>query len=239
MLRKLHAALLSCGLLLACSGGLIRGTAEGMFVSPARPAVAVRPAIGFREIDVRRADLSCRPSMFGSALAPQSVPAVYALFERPEGARLTAMLAVTESDHLKWAVNPETENLAVLRRETLIKDGFSACAETCLLPADKDWADFDTENTSSVSIMRRFRINLLVNRAQLIVEYREKLPPLLLSVKDNLPFLSSFETRAEMAFIILNGDHITLPRPNIRPSYPPSSVSRSLLTTVPGQLVSH
>ena len=38
--------------------GLIRGVADGMLVSPARPAVAVKPAADFASVDARRVDLS-------------------------------------------------------------------------------------------------------------------------------------------------------------------------------------
>ena len=34
--------------------GLIRGVADGMLVSPARPAVAVKPAADFASVDARR-----------------------------------------------------------------------------------------------------------------------------------------------------------------------------------------
>ncbi|MFR4117493.1 MAG: hypothetical protein ACLT2T_00265 [Bilophila wadsworthia] len=41
--------------------GLIRGVADGMLaVSPARPAVAVKPAADFASVDARRVDLRLR-----------------------------------------------------------------------------------------------------------------------------------------------------------------------------------
>ena len=58
--------------------GLIRGVADGMLVSPARPAVAVKPAADFASVDARRVDLS--PSVQNSMLQATSVQAVYALY---------------------------------------------------------------------------------------------------------------------------------------------------------------
>ena len=53
--------------------GLIRGVADGMLVSPARPAVAVKPAADFASVDARRVDLS--PSVQNSMLQATSVQA--------------------------------------------------------------------------------------------------------------------------------------------------------------------
>ena len=80
--------------------GLIRGVADGMLVSPARPAVAVKPAADFASVDARRVDLS--PSVQNSMLQATSVQAVYALYnhEGPQAApaHLAALLAVSRND---------------------------------------------------------------------------------------------------------------------------------------------
>lgn len=60
-------------------GGLVRGVAEEMLVSPARPSVAVRAAQGMRMVDARRADLSL--DVQGSHLPGASAEVWYALYE--------------------------------------------------------------------------------------------------------------------------------------------------------------
>lgn len=104
--------------------GLIRGVADGMLVSPARPAVAVKPAADFASVDARRVDLS--PSVQNSMLQATSVQAVYALYnhEGPQAApaHLAALLAVSQNDET-WPVEPELGFPAIRHKKQDI-DGF-------------------------------------------------------------------------------------------------------------------
>ena len=87
--------------------GLIRGVADGMLVSPARPAVAVKPAADFASVDARRVDLS--PSVQNSMLQATSVQAVYALYnhEGPQAApaHFVALLAVSQNGALYFGTD--------------------------------------------------------------------------------------------------------------------------------------
>lgn len=121
--------------------GLIRGVADGMLVSPARPAVAVKPAADFASVDARRVDLS--PSVQNSMLQATSVQAVYALYnhEGPQAApaHLAALLAVSQNDET-WPVEPELGFPAIRHKKQDI-DGFSGFADTYVLDAKDDpWA---------------------------------------------------------------------------------------------------
>ena len=121
--------------------GLIRGVADGMLVSPARPAVAVKPAADFASVDARRVDLS--PSVQNSMLQATSVQAVYALYnhEGPQAApaHFVALLAVSQNDET-WPVEPELGFPAIRHKKQDI-DGFSGFADTYVLDAKDDpWA---------------------------------------------------------------------------------------------------
>ena len=117
--------------------GLIRGVADGMLVSPARPAVAVKPAADFASVDARRVDLS--PSVQNSMLQATSVQAVYALYnhEGPQAApaHLAALLAVSQNDET-WPVEPELGFPAIRHKKQDI-DGFSGFADTYVLDATR------------------------------------------------------------------------------------------------------
>ena len=220
-------------------GGLVRGVADGMLVSPARPAVAVRPAPAFALADARRADLA--PPVQGSMLHSTSVQVFYALYDRetPDPARLAAVLAISPQKET-WPVQPEMD-FPVLRHQALDLDGFSGFADTYVLPAaDDPWHD-EAEAWTGGSLVRRFTFILWFYKAKLIVEYREPLPaPTDLPLADNLPALAAFEGRALSSFNLLSGDAkkggVTLPKPTERLPYPPAGVNRQALTAFIGQL---
>ena len=224
--------------------GLVRGMADGMFVSPARPAVAVRPAPDLAFTDARRADLS--PRVQNSMLEATSVQAAYALFQRdadtlrPVPARLLTLLAVSQKDE-QWPVQPEVD-FPVLRHRTQELDGFSGFADTYVLPdLDDPWSLRDEGTWAQGSLVRRFTFVLWFYRAKLIVEYREPLPaPGTLPLQDDIPLLAAFEERALNAFRLLNGDPkeggAELPRPKEKLPYPPAEVNRQALTNFIGEL---
>ena len=188
--------------------GLIRGVADGMLVSPARPAVAVKPAADFASVDARRVDLS--PSVQNSMLQATSVQAVYALYnhEGPQAApaHLAALLAVSQNDET-WPVEPELGFPAIRHKKQDI-DGFSGFADTYVLDAKDDpWASDEPAQWENGSLVRRFTFILWFYKAKLIVEYREPLPaPSDMPLEDNIPLLTAFEARALESFRLLNGD---------------------------------
>lgn len=188
--------------------GLIRGVADGMLVSPARPAVAVKPAADFASVDARRVDLS--PSVQNSMLQATSVQAVYALYnhEGPQAApaHLAALLAVSQNDET-WPVEPELGFPAIRHKKQDI-DGFSGFADTYVLDAKDDpWASGEPAQWENGSLVRRFTFILWFYKAKLIVEYREPLPaPSDMPLEDNIPLLTAFEARALESFRLLNGD---------------------------------
>ena len=216
--------------------GLIRGVADGMLVSPARPAVAVKPAADFASVDARRVDLS--PSVQNSMLQATSVQAVYALYnhEGPQAAsaHLAALLAVSQNDET-WPVEPELGFPAIRHKKQDI-DGFSGFADTYVLDAKDDpWASDEPAQWENGSLVRRFTFILWFYKAKLIVEYREPLPaPSDMPLEDNIPLLTAFEARALESFRLLNGDPknggVELPRPKEKLPYPPAGINRQALT---------
>ena len=188
--------------------GLIRGVADGMLVSPARPAVAVKPAADFASVDARRVDLS--PSVQNSMLQATSVQAVYALYnhEGPQAApaHFVALLAVSQNDET-WPVEPDLGFPAIRHKKQDI-DGFSGFADTYVLDAKDDpWASDEPALWENGSLVRRFTFILWFYKAKLIVEYREPLPaPSDMPLEDNIPLLTAFEARALESFRLLNGD---------------------------------
>ena len=188
--------------------GLIRGVADGMLVSPARPAVAVKPAADFASVDARRVDLS--PSVQNSMLQATSVQAVYALYnhEGPQAApaHFVALLAVSQNDET-WPVEPDLGFPAIRHKKQDI-DGFSGFADTYVLDAKDDpWASDEPALWENGSLVRRFTFILWFYKAKLIVEYREPLPaPSDMPLEDNIPLLTALETRALESFRLLNGD---------------------------------
>lgn len=213
--------------------GLIRGVADGMLVSPARPAVAVKPAADFASVDARRVDLS--PSVQNSMLQATSVQAVYALYnhEDPQAApaHLAALLAVSQNDET-WPVEPELGFPAIRHKKQDI-DGFSGFADTYVLDAKDDpWASDEPAQWENGSLVRRFTFILWFYKAKLIVEYREPLPaPSDMPLEDNIPLLTAFEARALESFRLLNGDPknggVELPRPKEKLPYPPAGINRA------------
>ena len=221
-------------------GGLVRGMADGMLVSPSRPAVAVKPAAGFDFVDARRADIS--PTVQGSMLPATSVQVFYALFrhEAPVPARLAGLLAVSQKDET-WPVEPELGFSAIRSRKQEL-NGFSGFADTYVLKDHEDpWSSGESDAWAEGSLVRRFTFILWFHRAKLIVEYREPLPaPSDLPREDNVPLLAAFEARALDAFTLVNGDPkaggVQLPNPTEKLPYPPASINRTALTEFVGTL---
>ena len=207
--------------------GLIRGVADGMLVSPARPAVAVKPAADFASVDARRVDLS--PSVQNSMLQATSVQAVYALYnhEGPQAApaHLAALLAVSQNDET-WPVEPELGFPAIRHKKQDI-DGFSGFADTYVLDAKDDpWASGEPAQWENGSLVRRFTF---------ILWFYSDMP-----LEDNIPLLTAFEARALESFRLLNSDPknggVELPRPKEKLPYPPAGINRQALTDFIGTL---
>ena len=220
-------------------GGLIRGVADGMLVSPARPAVAVKPAADFASVDARRVDLS--PSVQNGMLQATSVQAVYALYSRPQApAHLVALLAVSQNGET-WPVEPEL-GFPPIRHKKQDINGFSGFADTYVLDSKDDpWASDEPGLWENGNLVRRFTFVLWFYKAKLIVEYREPLPaPSDMPLEDNIPLLAAFEARALEAFQLLNGDPknggVELPRPKEKLPYPPAGINRQALTDFIGTL---
>ena len=220
-------------------GGLIRGVADGMLVSPARPAVAVKPAADFASVDARRVDLS--PSVQNGMLQATSVQAVYAMYSRPQApAHLVALLAVSQNGET-WPVEPEP-GFPPIRHKKQDINGFSGFADTYVLDSKDDpWASDEPGLWENGSLVRRFTFVLWFYKAKLIVEYREPLPaPSDMPLEDNIPLLAAFEARALEAFQLLNGDPknggVELPRPKEKLPYPPAGINRQALTDFIGTL---
>lgn len=216
--------------------GLVRGIAEDMLVSPAKPAVAVAPEAAFHLVDARRAEVS--PPVQGSPLPATSVQLLYALYQRNTGtvpARLVSLLALAEQDHAVWPVHPE-KPAGLIRRQPVSLAGLEGLAETVILPNEKDpWRATEEEPLwEQGSLIRRYTFLLWLHKAKLIVEYREPLPRTSLPLADDLPRLAAFEQRALESFQIRSGKN--LPRPQARLPYPPESVQRRELTSYIGDL---
>lgn len=241
ILVPLAIAVIAVVLVLALRSGkgLIRGIADNMLVSPARPALAVRPAPDFRLVDARRLETS--PSVQGSSLPSTSVQVLYSLHQRPETsgqqpARLLSLIALVEMDGLRWPVQPETPPKTgnLLRREAIRLYELDGTAETYQLADAADpWQSGLQDVWQQGSLVRRFTFLLHLQQAKLMVEYREPLPPSPLPLADNLPLLAAFEQRAEASFSLLKEQ---LPKPEQRLSYPPDSVNRKALTSWVGPL---
>ncbi|MEG2139749.1 MAG: DUF4851 domain-containing protein [Bilophila sp.] len=232
--------------------GLIRGVADDMLVSPARPAVAVAPRAGLTLVDARRADLS--PSVQGSALAATSVQLCYALYQRPATtppdpakpeARLVALMAVAESPY-RWPTEPEAQGLEIIRTLKQELAGYTGVAETFVLPdADDPWSAVaeadahEADHWRGGSLVRRYTFLLWQSKAKVLLEYREPLPaPDIVPLVDDIPLLAAFEARALKAFVLLNGDTSVekLPHPKQNLPYPPETVNRRTLTAYLGEL---
>lgn len=130
-------------------GGLVRGMAGDMLVSPARPAVGVLPASLFHLEQACRLEGS-PPSADGPLSAPARADFWYALYdaEAPETsgpASLVALLGVTESPY-RWIAGNGAPGAAGeagterrLRRESRdIMDGRTVFTVTFLVPSAAD-----------------------------------------------------------------------------------------------------
>ena len=123
--------------------GLIRGVADGLLVSPARPAVAVVPLGDFRLLDAARAVLS--PEVSGSATQNSSVHTVYALYggqAKPDEyartpALLLAVLAVNDTERTEWPIQP-TLPVKPFRQREIVVAGREGEASTFVLPEGKN-----------------------------------------------------------------------------------------------------
>lgn len=232
-------------------GGLVRGMAGDMLVSPARPAVGVRPAPLFH------LDQACRlegspPAADGSLSAPARADFWYALYnadasENAGPASLVALLGVTESPYRWIAGNGapgaagETGAGRRLRRESRDRmDGRTVFTVTFLLPPEADPWPCAGAAWQEGSLARRFTFPLFQDKARLVVEYREPYGPLSAAARqrgiplaDDAAELAAFETRAREAFRLVTGD---LPRPDASPPYPPAGVERKRIAAYAGEV---
>ena len=175
-------------------GGLVRGMAGDMLVSPARPAVVVLPASLFHLEQACRLEGS-PPSADGPLSAPARADFWYALYdaEAPETsgpASLVALLGVTESPY-RWIAGNGAPGAAGeagterrLRRESRdIMDGRTVFTVTFLVPSAADPWPRAGAAWQEGSLARRFTFPLFQDKARLVVEYREPYGPLLAAAR--------------------------------------------------------
>lgn len=252
LIPLLVAALIVVAITVMRRGGLVRGVADEMLVSPARPAVAVRVSPPLRLTDARRAEVT--PEAPGGPFHGVGSEVWYALYEAAEQdqglreadpiggmrgpSRVVSLLAMVDTPY-RWPADPEPDQ-AVLRRSRETKDGRAMFTATFVLPPDADpWSAGEEEDEPwrDGSLVRRFTCLLFQQRAKLIVEYREPCPqgadPSGLPLSDNTAALHAFERRAAAAFYLLDKD---LPRPGTPLPYPPADVSRKRLAGYIGEV---
>lgn len=232
-------------------GGLVRGMAGDMLVSPARPAVGVLPASLFHLEQACRLEGS-PPSADGPLSAPARADFWYALYdaEAPETsgpASLVALLGVTESPY-RWIAGNGAPGAAGeagterrLRRESRdIMDGRTVFTVTFLVPSAADPWPRAGAAWQEGSLARRLTFPLFQDKARLVVEYREPYGPLLAAARrrgiplaDDAATLAAFEARAAEAFRLVTAD---VPRPDASPPYPPAGVERKRIAAYAGEV---
>lgn len=234
-------------------GGLVRGMADDMLVSPARPAVGVRPAPAFHLTQACRLEGS-PPASAAPLGAPPRASFWYALYEHDAAengeqnpAELVALLGMTQSPY-RWIAGGgapgaagEMEPERRLRRESrAVMDGHTVFTATFRVPSRADpWPRSDGVWRMGC-LARRFTFSLFQNRARLVVEYREPYAPLVdaarrrgLPLADDATALAAFEARAAAAFRLVTTD---LPRPDSQLPYPPAEVERKRIAAYAGEV---
>lgn len=233
-------------------GGLVRGMADNMLVSPARPAVGVRPAPSFHLTQACRLEGS-PPASAAPLGAPPRALFWYALYEHDAAANdehpaeFVALLGMTESPY-RWIAGVgalgaagEMESERRLRRESrAVMDGHTVFTATFRVPPNADpWPRSDGVWRMGC-LARRFTFPLFQDKARLVVEYREPYAPLAeaarrrgLPLSDDAATLAAFEARGAAAFRLITAD---LPRPDSQLPYPPAEVERKRVATYAGEV---
>ena len=167
-------------------GGLVRGVADGMLVSPARPAVGVRPAPSFHLMQACRLE-GTPPASAAPISAPPRALFWYALYEHDNAnhaeqgpAELVALLGMAESPYTWIAgdgapgADGEMEPERGLRRASrAVMDGHTVFTATFRVPPKANpWPRSDGVWNMGC-LARRFAFRLFQNKARLVVEYRE------------------------------------------------------------------
>lgn len=234
-------------------GGLVRGMADNMLVSPARPAVGVRPAPSFHLTQACRLEGS-PPASAAPLGAPPRALFWYALYEHNDAtndeqhpAELVALLGLTESPYY-WIAGSgapgaagEMEPERRLRRDSRIfMDGQTVFTATFRVPLKADPWPRPDEVWRMGCLARRFTFPLFQNMARLVVEYREPYAALAeaarrrgLPLSDDAVTLAAFAARAEASFRLITTD---LPRPENQPPYPPAEVQRKQVAAYAGEV---
>ncbi len=245
-------------------GGLVRGVAENMLVSPARPAIAVRPAASFHLINACRAE--GLPRIMDGHLGAAGSNALfwYALYEgngAKEEDQLPAHLVVmlgTIDDPYRWIADagapvPPGEQgteRALQRHAKYTLDGREVHAVTFLLDPEKDpWASIWTNGSANGmnagvwnkgSVVRRFAFRLFQDKARLIVEYREPYGLLVHTGKQH--GLRLVDNAAVLAAFEERAQSAytlldqQLPKPEQNLAYPPAGVGRKQLAAYAGEI---
>lgn len=212
-------------------GGLIRGVVDNMLISPARPAIAVRPDSHFILLDARRAN-AVPPAADGSLEASRpSATFWYAIYQnREQQETLIAMLGETDSP-FRWRhdasapvrdehIRPNP-NLWQETRYSLQNHLVNAI--TFILPVENNiWGDPQDR------IVRRFAFSFFQDKVRLVVEYHENAQNLHDPVQ-----IAKFEHRAEKAFFLEDKD---LPKPQKNLEYPPSGLSQKKFAAYMGKV---
>lgn len=230
----LSAFVLGIGALILRRPPLLRGMVGETLVSPARPALAVRPGPGFALLTAWRAE---EPVPGESLITPARAEQWAALWERPAtpdrpAARLAALLCVLE-DGYRPEANPDPAARADALRRGRRSDPPGATA-VLLLPAAPEAPGLPAvpggspEGQASPPVLtQRFVFPDALHRAVLVLEYSEACPARLLPrPQDDPAALSAFEDRAAAAFSLIVSPREPLPRPEAALPYPPPGTDR-------------
>lgn len=240
LLLALLAFVLGIGALILRRPPLLRGMVGETLVSPARPALAVRPGPGFALLTAWRAE---EPVPGESLIAPARAAQWAALWERPAtpdrpAARLAALLCVLE-DGYRPEANPDLVGEVLRRSRSSDPPGATA---VLLLPAALGTPGFSAVpgepagQTGSPVLTRRFVFPNALHRAILILEYSEAGPA---RPQDDPAALSAFEDRAAAAFSLLVAPRESLPRPEAALPYPPPDTDRKAWIARIGRALRH
>lgn len=243
LLLILLAFVVGIGALILWRPPLLRGMAGTTLVSPARPALAVRPDAGFALLTAWRAE---EPVPSESLITPARAEQWAALWERPAtpnqpAARLAALLCVLE-DGYRPEANPAAPAETLRRGRRNDPPGVTA---VLLLPAALGTPGFPAvpggslnEQTTPPALTQRFLFPDVFHRAVLVLEYSEACPARLLPrPQDDPAALSAFEDRAAAAFSLISPK--SLPRPEAALPYPPSGTDRKAWIARIGRALRH
>ena len=207
----------------------LRGLHDDIFVSNARPALAVEPGAGLRLVE----DGWCDVQPDSRVTTPGGARVWYALYagDAPER-RLLVLL--TEADNgWRWPHGLPGEHHVWARRVKHEINGLMAHQGAYVLaPADDPWAYRDSGPWASGSFTQRYVMLTQFNRVKLVVEYREPVRPTAAGIPplEDVDALVGLKERADAAFRLLRRDGgDVVPEVMSRPEKAPAELSRRAL----------